>query len=187
MEKNENENGQETKQAEEKENKKPATENTEAETAEKEPKEPSEAEKAQALAEDYKRKWYAVTAEYDNYRKRTANTASQKYAEGVADIVVKILPIGDNLDRALAVCDDEKMKQGLQMVKASFDKILSEEGIEGFDPAGEAFDPYTSVAITAMPAAEGEEEGIVKQTFEKGYKKGDKVLRLAKVAVTRQS
>ena len=88
MEKNENENGQETKQAEEKENKKPATENTAAETAEKEPKEPSEAEKAQALAEDYKRKWYAVTAEYDNYRKRTANTASQKYAEGVADIVV---------------------------------------------------------------------------------------------------
>ena len=188
MEKNENENGRETKQEEEKENKKAeAEQSVEAEKAEKEPKEPSEAEKAQALAEDYKRKWYAVTAEYDNYRKRPANTASQKYAEGVADIVVKILPIGDNLARALAVCDDEKMKQGLQMVKASFDKILSEEGIEGFDPAGEAFDPYTSVAITAMPAAEGEEEGIVKQTFEKGYKKGDKVLRLAKVAVTRQS
>lgn len=152
---------------------------------EKKPAEPSELEKALALAEDYKRKWYAVTAEYDNYRKRTNATASQKYNEGRADILLKIFPIGDNIDRAIAACNDEKMKQGLEMVKTSFDKILADEGVEGFDPAGQEFDSTTSAAIAALPAEEGEAEGIVKQTFLKGYKKGDKILRFAQVVVTR--
>ena len=156
-----------------------------AATAEEVQAEPSELQKALALAEDYKRKWYAVTAEYDNYRKRTAATASQKYAEGVADIVLKILPIGDNIDRALAVCEDEKMKQGLEMIKTGFEKTLSDEGIECFDPTGEEFNSATSAAIAALPCEEGEEEGYVKQTFLKGYKKGDKILRYAQVIVTR--
>ncbi len=153
--------------------------------AEEAPQELSELEKATALAEDYKRKWYAVTAEYDNYRKRTASTASQKYAEGRADVVVKLFPVGDNIDRALAVCNDENMKKGLEMVKTSFDKLLSDEGIEGFDPTGEEFDSATSAAIAAVPAEEGEAEGVVKQTFLKGYRKGGKILRFAQVIVTR--
>jgi molecular chaperone GrpE len=140
--------------------------------------------KAEAEAEEYKRKWYAVTAEYENYRKRTKDTAAQKYNEGVADILLKIMPIGDNIDRALAVCNDEKMKQGLVMVKTSFEKVLLDEGVEAFDPTGEEFNPATSAAVMAQPAAEGEEAGIVKQTFVKGYKKGDKVLRFAQVVVT---
>ncbi len=160
-------------------------ENAEEQAETQAPAEESALDKALALAEDYKRKWYSVTAEYDNYRKRTANTASQKYAEGVADIVLKILPIGDNIDRALAVCSDEKMKQGLEMVKTNFDKILLDEGIEGFDPTGEEFNSATSAAIAALPCEEGETEGMVKQTFLKGYKKGDKILRFAQVIVTR--
>ena len=54
---------------------------------------------AAALAEDYKRKWYSVTAEYENYRKRTALTRTQSYAEGRADVVSKLFPVGDNLER----------------------------------------------------------------------------------------
>lgn len=158
---------------------------TEEQIAGEKPAEPSELEKATALAEDYKRKWYAVTAEYDNYRKRTQATASQKYNEGRADIILKVLPIGDNIDRAIAVCNDEKMKQGLEMVKTSFDKILSDEGIEAFDPTGEEFNSATSTAIAALPAEEGEAEGTVKQTFLKGYKKGDRILRFAQVIVAR--
>lgn len=145
----------------------------------------AEAEKNRAAAEEFKRKWYSVTAEYDNYRKRTQATASQKYTEGRADIVVKLFPVGDNIDRALAVCEDEKMRQGLEMVRASFEKILADEGIEAFDPAGEEFDSSTSAAIAAQPAAEGEAEGIVRQTFLKGYRKGGKILRFAQVIVTR--
>lgn len=151
----------------------------------KEAKEPSELKKATALAEDYKRKWYAVTAEYDNYRKRTVATASQKYAEGRSDIMVKLFPIGDNIDRALAVCNDENMKKGLEMVKTSFEKLLADEGIEGFDPTGEEFDSTTSAAIAALPAEEGEAEGTVKQTFLKGYRKNGKILRFAQVIVAK--
>ena len=182
----------ETAQAEETQATDPAAENemkgaAQAEGGEeaKEAKEPSELEKATALAEDYKRKWYAVTAEYDNYRKRTAATASQKYAEGRSDIMVKLFPIGDNIDRALAVCNDENMKKGLEMVKTSFDKLLADEGIEGFDPTGEEFDSTTSAAIAALPAEEGEAEGTVKQTFLKGYKKNGKILRFAQVIVAK--
>jgi molecular chaperone GrpE len=156
----------------------------EAEKTEKAEIGKAEIEKAKAEAEEYKRKWYAVTAEYENYRKRTKDTASQKYNEGVADILLKIMPIGDNIDRALAVCNDEKMKQGLTMVKTSFEKVLSDEGVESFDPTGEEFNPATSAAVMAQPAAEGEEAGVVKQTFVKGYKKGDKILRFAQVVVT---
>ena len=157
----------------------------ESEKPTEEVREPSELEKAVALAEDYKRKWYAVTAEYDNYRKRTAATASQKYAEGRSDVVAGLFPVGDNIDRALAVCADENMKKGLEMVKTSFDKLLSDEGIEGFDPTGEEFDSTTSAAIAAVPCEEGEAEGIVRQTFLKGYKKNGKILRFAQVIVTR--
>lgn len=165
--------------------KKTAQPESEKETEkEAEKTEKAEIEKAKAEAEEYKRKWYAVTAEYENYRKRTKDTASQKYNEGVADILLKIMPIGDNIDRALAVCNDEKMKQGLTMVKTSFEKVLSDEGVESFDPTGEEFNPATSAAVMAQPAAEGEEAGVVKQTFVKGYKKGDKILRFAQVVVT---
>ena len=175
---------EETQKKEAEEEVKAEESKTEKGKKEEEKEQPSELEKAVLAADDFKRKWYAVTAEYDNYRKRTAMTASQKYAEGVADVLIKIMPIGDNIDRALAVCNDEKMKQGLEMVKAAFDKILSDEGVEAFDPTGEEFNPVTANAVMAQPAAEGEKAGVVKQTFLKGYKKGDKILRFAQVVVT---
>ncbi len=146
----------------------------------------SELDKATALAEDYKRRLYAVTAEYDNYRKRMANTAAQRYAEGRADVMEKLFPVGDNLSRALAVCTDEKMKQGLEMVIKAYRKILEEENIEEFDPAGEEFNAATSNAVTALAAEEGDKPGTVKMTFAKGYKRGDKILRFAQVAVVKE-
>jgi len=144
----------------------------------------AELETAQAEAEENKRKWYAVAAEYENYRRRTSAQASQRYAEGRNDMVAALFPVGDNLARALSVCSDENTKKGLEMVLASFSKVLEAEGIEEIDPVGQPFDPNVAEAIMAMPAAEGEESGIVKMVHEKGYKKGEKVLRYAKVVVT---
>ncbi|MBQ8319815.1 MAG: nucleotide exchange factor GrpE [Clostridia bacterium] len=139
---------------------------------------------AQAEAEDCKRKWYNVSAEYENYRRRTQAQAAQRYAEGRNDIVTALFPVGDNLSRAIAVCADENTKHGMEMVLKSFQKILEEEGIEEIDPIGQPFDPSLAEAIMAMPAADGEEAGIVKMVHEKGYKKGERVLRYAKVVVT---
>ena len=143
-----------------------------------------EVDKALAEAEESKRKWYAVTAEYENYRRRTQNQAAQRYADGRNDVVASLFPIGDNLQRALDTCADENTKQGLDMVMKAFKKVLEGEGVEEIDPVGQPFDTTYSEAIMAMPAEDGEEIGIVKQVYVKGYKKGEKVLRYAQVIVT---
>ncbi len=143
-----------------------------------------ELDKAVAESEENKRKWYAVTAEYENYRRRTQNQAAQRYAEGRNDVIAALFPIGDNLERAMLACSDEKTKQGLEMVLASYKKVLEGEGVEEINPLGQPFDATYSEAIMAMPAEDGEESGLVKQVYVKGYKKGDRVLRYAQVIVT---
>lgn len=161
----------------------PETENAEA-TTEAEVAE-GETEALKREAEDYKRKWYAVTAEYENYRKRTAATRSQAYAEGRADVVKGLFPIADNLELALNSCAEEKTKQGIQMIVKAFEKLLEEEKIETICPLGEEFDPEKCEAVFAVDPAEGEESGIVKQVFRKGYEQNGKVLRFAQVSVTK--
>ena len=140
--------------------------------------------KTQAEVEDVTRKWYSVTAEYENYRRRTQNQAAQRYQEGRNDVVSALFPIGDNLERALASCTDESTKQGLDMILKSYKKVLEGENVVEIDPIGQPFNADDMEAIMAMPAADGEESGIVKQVYVKGYKKGDKVLRYAQVIVT---
>ena len=137
-----------------------------------------------AEAEESKRKWYAVTAEYENYRRRTQNQAAQRYQEGRNDVMSALFPIGDNLERAMSACADENTKQGLDMVLKTFKKVLADEGIEEIDPLGQPFDATYAEAIMAMPCQDGEESGMVKQVYVKGYKKGEKVLRYAQVIVT---
>ena len=143
-----------------------------------------EIDKALAESEESKRKWYAVTAEYENYRRRTQNQAAQRYQDGRNDVIASLFPIGDNLERALAACADEQTKAGVEMVLTAYKKVLESEGVEEINPVGQAFDATYSEAIMAMPADDGEESGIVKQVYVKGYKKGDKVLRYAQVIVT---
>ncbi len=137
-----------------------------------------------AEAEDLKRKWYAVTAEYENYRRRTQNQSAQRYTEGRNDVVAELFPVGDNLERALSACADEKTAQGVEMVLKSYKKVLEGEGIEEIDPTGRPFDAAEAEAIMAVPAEKGEEPGIVRQVYVKGYKRGEKVLRYAQVIVT---
>ena len=141
--------------------------------------------KALAAAEDFKRKWYSVTAEYDNYRKRTSSARSQAYTEGRSDVVVKLFPIADSLERALAVCADEKTKQGIEMVLKNFDKLLEGEHVTPIAPVGEPFDAARCEAILAVDPKEGEESGIVKEVYAKGYEQNGKILRFAQVLVTK--
>lgn len=154
-------------------------------TAKKKPnKKQEELEKALAEAEESKRKWYAVTAEYENYRRRTQNQAAQRYQEGRNDVLASLFPIGDNMERALASCTDENTKQGLDMILKAYKKVLEGENVTEIDPVGQPFNAGEMEAIMALPAEEGEESGVVKQVYVKGYKKGDKVLRYAQVIVT---
>ena len=161
-----------------------AEETVKEEKAKKKPNKKEELEKAIAEAEESTRKWYAVTAEYENYRRRTQNQAAMRYQEGRNDVIASLFPIGDNLERAMSACADENTKQGLDMVLKSFKKVLEGEGVEEIDPVGQPFNADTMEAIMAMPCADGEEAGMVKQVYVKGYKKGEKVLRYAQVIVT---
>ncbi len=142
-------------------------------------------EQAKDDAEGYKKKWYSVSAEYENYRKRTAATRSQAYTEGRAAVVVKLFPIADSLERALAGCTEEGTKKGLEMVLKNFSKVLEEEKISVIDPVGEPFDAAKCEAILAVDAGEGEQSGVVKEVYAKGYEQDGKVLRFAQVLVTR--
>ncbi len=167
----------------EEEVKTPAEEIVEEKAPKKKGKKQEELEKALAETEESKRKWYAVTAEYENYRRRTQNQAAQRYQEGRNDVIASLFPIGDNLERAISACADEKTKEGLDMVLKSYKKVLEGEGVEEIDPIGQAFNADFMEAIMAMPAEDGEESGVVKQVYLKGYKKGEKVLRYAQVIV----
>ena len=136
-----------------------------------------------AQAADFKDKWYRTAAEFDNYRKRNAETRKNALEEGKADAVKKILFIGDNVERALGFEIDEKTKEGLTMLLRQFDEVIANLGLEKIDPKGEAFDPNLHEAIFTKDAEEGQESGTVDSVFLKGYKMGDKIIRYAQVVV----
>lgn len=147
--------------------------------------EPCELEKALAAAEDYKRKWYSVSAEYDNFRKRNALAVANAYRDGAAEAVLKLLPVADNFGYALDSAQDEKTRAGIDKIIKSFATILQSLGIEEIPlSAGDPFDESIAEAVMNSPCEEGEVPNTVKFILKKGYKSGDKVIRYAQVAVT---
>ena len=158
-------------------------ENVETEVNEEQTKEISEIETLKAQVEDYKGKWMRNVAEFDNYKKRNAKLWQDAYNEGRADVIIKILPVGDNLDMAISMGLDEKTTEGLKLIKKKFLDVLSAMEVEEINPEGQPFDPNFAEAIMQVEALEGEESDTVKQVFQKGYKCKDKVIRYAKVSV----
>lgn len=140
-------------------------------------------ENAKKTAEEYKDKWMRSVAEFDNYKKRNAKLYQDAYAEGKSDVILKILPVGDNLDTAISMGLDEKTTEGLKLLRKKFDETLKTLEVEEINPLGETFDPMTSEAIMQAEKEEGEETDVVKQVFQKGYKMKDKIIRYAKVSV----
>ncbi len=145
----------------------------------------SELEKLSALAEDYKRKWYSVSAEYDNFRKRNAQAVARAYQDGTADAILKLLPVSDTFGYALDSAQDEKTRAGIDKVIKNFNTILASLGVEEVVlNVGDEFDESVAEAVLNFPCGEGEKPNTVKQVLKKGYKSGDRVIRFAQVAVT---
>ena len=160
---------------------------TEEEQAVEEPekKDSSELEKALALAEDYKRKWYSVSAEYDNFRKRNQAAVANAYAEGKAEAILKLLAVSDNFGYAYDAAPDEKTKQGIDKIIKSFNTIINSLGVEEIAiNAGDPFDESVAEAIMNAPCGEGEKPNTVSRVLKKGYRQGEKVIRFAQVIVT---
>lgn len=140
-------------------------------------------ETLKAQVEEYKDKWMRNVAEFDNYKKRTAKNWQEAFNEGIASVIVKILPVGDNLDWALTLGLDEKTEEGIRGIKRKYDETLSSMEIEEINPIGQPFDPNVAEAVMQVPKEDGEESDTVKQVFQKGYKKKDKIIRYATVSV----
>ena len=124
-----------------------------------------------------------VAAEFDNFRKRTVKEKEASYGNGKADAVAKILPIYDNLERALnQPTEDAAYKKGVEMTMTELVKIFTSLGVEIFGEIGDAFDPNLHNAVMHV---DNEElgENVIAQVFQKGFKIGEKIVRFAMVQV----
>jgi molecular chaperone GrpE len=123
-------------------------------------------------------------ADFENYRKRVAGEAAQAAKRGRADLVGQLLPVLDNLERALASSEAEESNliEGVRLVYEELKAVLQRSGIESYEPSGERFDPEWHEAVMTRPAS-GEQAGSVLEVLEKGYRLDGQVLRPARVVV----
>ena len=147
-------------------------------------------ETPEAPAEDFKEKYdrehdafLRLAAEYDNFRKRSQKEKDMSYTNGKAAAVEKLLPVYDNLERAVnQPTEDAAYKKGVEMTMTQLVKIFNDLGVEVYGEVGEVFDPNLHNAVMHT---ENEElgENVIAQVFQKGFKLGDKVVRFAMVQV----
>ena len=124
-----------------------------------------------------------LAAEYDNFRKRTIKEKEASYGNGKADAVAKMLPIYDNLERALnQPTEDAAYKKGVEMTMNELVKIFTGLGVEVFGNVGETFDPNIHNAVMHTED-ESLGENVISMVFQKGFKIGEKVVRFAMVQV----
>lgn len=124
-----------------------------------------------------------LAAEYDNFRKRTVKEKDASYGNGKSDALEKILPIYDNLERALnQPTEDAAYKKGVELTMTELVKILTGLGVEIFGAPGDAFDPNLHNAVMHIED-EALGENTIAQVFQKGFKIGDKIVRFAMVQV----
>ena len=124
-----------------------------------------------------------LAAEFDNFRKRTVKEKEASYGNGKADAVAKLLPVYDNLERALnQPTEDAAYKKGVELTMNELVKIFTALGVEIFGNVGDAFDPNIHNAVMHIDD-ETLEENTLAQVFQKGFKIGDKIVRFAMVQV----
>lgn len=127
-------------------------------------------------------KYLRLAAEYDNFRRRSAKERENVYSDAYADAINALLPVLDNLGRAVGCEDPKALAEGLALILKSFDEGLAKLGIEEIKALGETFDPERHYAVMHVDDDNYGENEIV-EVLQKGYFKGDKVIRYAVVKV----
>lgn len=134
--------------------------------------------------ETLKERLLRLTAEYDNYRKRTAKEKEGIYTDACTDVLKEILPVADNLERAVAVEGSvEDLKKGVEMTIKGLVNSLEKLGVEEIDTTN-GFDPNLHQAISVVEDVNLSSNDIA-QVYQKGYKRGDKVIRYSMVTVAK--
>ncbi len=136
-------------------------------------------EKLAELNDKYQRTY----AEFENYRKRTNKEKSDLLINGAADTIKAILPIIDDMERALQSMTDEASREGVQLIYNKMMNILQQKGLKEIDAKGQKFSEELHEAVTQFPASDESQKGTVIDVVEKGYFLNEKVLRFPKVVV----
>ena len=142
-------------------------------------------EEANAKTAEYLAMAQRVQADFENYRKRNETVRADAYADGRKDVAAVMLPVLDNLERAVdaaAESLDEALKNGVELVLKQMTEVYQKLGVTPIDRKGEKFDPNLENAVLQGTAEEGE-PGTVCQVLQKGYRMDDRVLRHAMVKV----
>lgn len=132
-------------------------------------------------------KYLRLTAEYDNYRKRTLKEKMDLTKSGGENVLIKILPVVDNLERAIqsirATSDIDAVKQGIELIYNNFRDFLKQNGVQEIECLNLDFNSDVQEALTKIPAPNPDLKGKVVDVIERGYYLHDKVIRYAKVVV----
>ena len=133
---------------------------------------------------ELKDKNIALLAEFDNYKKRISKQIDNNRKYEGENIIIKIIPVLDDIERVLAVenIDSKTIVEGVDLIKNKFLSILEEQGVEGYKSIGEEFNPDYHEAI--MMKETKEKSNVVIEEYQRGYTYHDKVLRHSKVIVS---
>ena len=140
----------------------------------------SKIEELELAAAEKDDKYLRLAAEYDNFRRRSREEKDATYENAMADTVAELLPIIDNLERAVAFSTDPAMKEGMGMIFKACEGAFSKLGVEAYGNVHDIFDPNLHNAVMHEENADFG-EGEISEVFQKGYKKGNKIIRFAMV------
>lgn len=157
-------------------------EETLEETAEVEPSEETEDNGLKKQYDELYDKHLRTLAEYENYKRRTQKEKDETYQNAQADTISKLLPVLDNLERALLTEEESPFKDGISMIVKQLLETLEKMGVSEIEAVGKAFDPNLHSAVMHIEDEELEANVIVEQ-FQKGYMLKDKVIRYSMVKV----
>jgi molecular chaperone GrpE len=143
-----------------------------------------ELEATQQEADDYKDKYLRAQAEMVNFKKRLERRYEEQVEEEKKHLLLKFLPVADNLERALNHADlsDDGLRHGIQLTYQELQHLLAQEGVEQMAPEGQPFDPSYHEAVAIVPNPEAEADTVIAEV-QKGYLYRDQLLRPAKVHV----
>jgi molecular chaperone GrpE len=137
--------------------------------------------------EEQKEKYLRLSADFDNYRKRTLKEKIDLTKQAGEEIFTRILPVLDNLERAMKSVEEAKdmeaVKEGMQLIYNLFKEYLGQQGVKEIEAMHQEFDTDVHDAVTKIPASDNTLKGKVVDVIEKGYYLNDKVLRYAKVVI----
>jgi molecular chaperone GrpE len=150
-------------------------------------KKADEIEELGAKLQDINDKYMRLSAEFDNYRKRTLKEKMELTKSAGEKILVNVLPVMDNFERALQSIDEAKdveaLKEGVHLIYNNFKEFISQNGVKEIEAINKEFDTDIHEAITKIPAPSDEMKGKVVDCVEKGYTLNEKVIRFSKVVV----